>query len=92
MERRFLGYRIASTNTISREQRNELLIARYYYMSELKRLRFDDVVFRLSSTFFISDIYVVRLLSALSEQFDLMKAERPTRESLRAKWPEWDWN
>jgi len=92
MEKHYLGYRCVGTVAMSRMQRNELLIARYYYMSELKRLRFDDVVFRLSSTFFISDIYVMRLLSALSEQFDQIKAEHPKREDLRAKWPEWDWS
>ena len=92
MEKHFLGYRRGETAEQSTQHRNEILIARYYYMSELKRLRFDDVVFRLSSTFFISDIYVMRLLSALSEQFDQIKAEHPKREDLRAKWPEWDWS
>jgi len=92
MEKHYLGYRRTATLEKHYTQRNTILIARYYYMSELKRLRFDDVVTRLSGTFFISEFYVMRLLGTLSEQFDKMKEEHPTRESLKCKWPEWDWS
>ena len=92
MEKHYLGYRRARTIEKNYNQRNELLIARYYYMSELKRLRFDDVVSRLSSTFFISEFYIMRLLGILSEQFDEIKIDHPSRECLRVKWPEWDWS
>jgi len=92
MEKHYLGYQRGGTKAISINQRNELLIARYYYMSELKRLRFDDVTNRLSATFFISDFYIMRLLGSLSDQFDQIKAEHPSREILKAKWPEWDWS
>lgn len=92
MEKHYLGYRRTATIEKHFLQRNTVLIARYYYMSELKRLRFDDVVLRLSATFFISEYYIMRLLGTLSEQFDAIKKESPTRGELREKWPEWDWS
>ena len=70
MEKHYLGYRRTVTIDKHYTQRNTILIARYYYMSELKRLRFDDVVQRLSATFFISEYYVMRLLGSLSDKFD----------------------
>jgi len=92
MEKHFLGYRRGETAEQSTQHRNEILIARYYYMSEIKRIRFDDIVLRLSKTFFLSEVYVMRLLGELFDQFDKIKAEHPTREFLKSKWPEWDWS
>ena len=92
MEKHYLGYRrakkLAKQNT---GNRNDALIARYYYLSEIRRLRFDDTTGRLSATFFISEAYVMKILGDSIAQFDKLKQQAPTREHLRAQWPEYDW-
>lgn len=93
MKRHFLGYRIARRiDTQKVRKRNSALTARYYYLSELKRLRFDDVVARLTATFFLSDATVLRILNDSNDEFTTMCEERPGREYLKANWPEFDWN
>jgi hypothetical protein len=93
MEKHYLGYqRARRNNTQYTTSRNQALIARYYYLSECKRLRFDDVVARLSNTFFVSESYVMKILGDSDAQFQVLVTECPTRESLRVKWPEWEWS
>ncbi|MCX7100084.1 MAG: hypothetical protein NTX38_00950 [Methylobacter sp.] len=93
MEKHYLGYqRALRNNTQYTTSRNQALITRYYYLSEMKRLRFDDVVARLSNTFFVSESYVMKILGDSDAQFQVLVAEHPTRESLRVKWPEWEWS
>jgi hypothetical protein len=93
MEKHYLGYqRARRNNTQYTASRNLALITRYYYLSEMKRLRFDDVVARLSATFFVSECYVMKILGDSDAQFQQIVAECPSRENLRGKWPEWDWS
>ena len=93
MEKYFLGYRRARhVESQYTERRNSALISRYYYLSEIKRLRFDDVTSRLAATFFLSEGYIMTLLGQSAADFAAICNSRPTRESLRAEWPEFDWN
>lgn len=93
MEKHFLGYRmIKRKDTQYTNRRNSALIARYYYLSEIKRLRFDDVITRLSLTFFLSDTYVMRILRDSSDSFNEMLGERPGKEALKSNWPEYEWS
>lgn len=93
MERHFLGYKKPhKAGNQYTDIRNAALIVRYYYLSEIKRLRFDDVVSRLSATFFLSEGYIVQLLSNSEEEFRKVCEDKPTRELLRGKWPEMDWS
>ena len=93
MEKHFLGYR--SARKIDRQKvnrRNGALIARYYYLSEMKRLRFDDVISKLTTTFFLSDAYVLRVLSNSNDKFVEMSTNRPEKDYFKAHWPEYDWS
>jgi len=92
MEKHYLGYRRAGKHTTQYTTlRNSALIARYYYLSEIRRIRFDDTTGRLSATFFISEAYVMKILGDSICQFDKLKQQSPTRDQLRQMWPEYDW-
>lgn len=93
MEKHYLGYhRARRSSTQYTECRNAALIARYYYLSEIKRLRFDDTVARLSATFFLSEQYVMKILGDNRTQFETCCADKPSRDNLRVKFPEWEWS
>jgi hypothetical protein len=54
--------------------RNEALIRRYFYWTEVKRLRFDDVLRILSEReFFISEDRIMTIVRAGSEHLDMLR-------------------
>lgn len=69
--------------------RNECLIARYYFLSEIKRVRFDDVTAKLSGTFFLSVSRVMAIISANTELFDSMKGS--SARQMAKRWPDYNW-
>jgi hypothetical protein len=70
--------------------RNECLIARYYFLSEIKRVRFDDVTAKLSCAFFLSVSRVMAIISSHTALFDEMKGS--TARQLAKRWPDYNWD
>ena len=53
------------------KRRNEALVRRYYYLTEVQRLRFDDTVRLLAeSEFFLSEQRVMAIIRAASRRMD----------------------
>ncbi len=65
------------------ERRNRKLVERYYYWTEVKRRRFDDVLETLSNEeFFISESRILVLLRENNEQLNELIAEKQKTNQL----------
>lgn len=74
-------------------KRNRLLVARYYYWSEIKRRRNDDIYRILSDNEFFVEQRTISsaLLDNEAYYLQLMK-ERPSLAKLRKIYPGWAWS
>lgn len=73
-------------------KRNRILTARYYYWTELKRRRFDDVLKILSDNeFFVEERTIGNALIEQDEFYKDMIRQRMTRSQLRRIFPGFDW-
>ena len=74
------------------EARRRLMVARFYYWTELRRRRFDDVMQILSeSEFFVDERTVTNVLRALSRYLSKLCARGETAADLRRAYPSWNW-
>lgn len=74
------------------EKRNRVLIARYYYWTELKRRRFDDVIGILSDQeFFVEERTISNALLAFDSFLQGFIKESATPATLKKMFPSWDW-
>lgn len=74
-------------NTRLVERRNRILIARYYYWSEIKRRRFDDVLEILQEQeVFITERTIYEALKDNAYLDELMET-KPTAEQLQEEYP-----
>lgn len=95
MSKKLLGYemdRKGKKRGRSQElicSRNECLVARYYFLSEIKRLRFDDVIARLSCAFFISHSQVMSVITKNNNLFEELKGS--TCRQISKRWPDYNW-
>lgn len=85
-----------NTETLTRrarvDNRNRVMIARYYYWTEIRRLRFDDVMKILSSReFFVEDRTISNALLDLSAYLDELYQKKMTTKKLKQCYPGWDW-
>lgn len=73
--------------------RNRALIARYYYWTEIRRRRFDDVIRILSEQeFFVEDRTISNTLLDLDDYLnELYKNKKEARE-LKREFPSWCWD
>lgn len=67
------------------QQRNRALIWRYFFYSEVKRLRYDDIITELSRDFFISEHTVLARLVEYSESIQNLITERPSLAKIEAE-------
>ncbi len=75
------------------DRRNEIMTARYYYWTEIKRRRFDDVLKILADReFFIEERTVSNVLVGTQEQFSRLVKEEADSRRLRGLYPGWDWD
>lgn len=86
-----------ATSSMSRrirvDNRNRLMIARYYYWTEIRRLRFDDVMRILSlREFFVEDRTISNALLDLSAYLDDLYKGKVTAKRLKQEYPGWDWS
>lgn len=68
--------RAARTERLAK--RNEALVARYYYYSEVKGLKAEVTIRELSQDFFLSEFTVWRLLEQNMQLIDSMIKRRPS--------------
>ena len=75
------------------DRRNEIMTARYYYWTEIRRRRFDDVLKILADhEFFIEERTVSNVLVETQEQFNRLVREEADARRLRSLYPGWDWD
>lgn len=75
------------------DRRNQVLTARYYYWTELKRRRFDDVVKILADReFFIEDRTVSNVLVETQDFFNRLVKEEADGKRLKGMFPGFDWD
>lgn len=72
-------------------KRNRELIARYYYWTEIRRRRFDDVMRILSEEFHVEDRTISNALLDFGDYLDnLLKEKKKVRE-LKREYPGRNW-
>lgn len=68
--------------------RNRALAARYYYWSEIRRIRFDDVLDILEhQEFFLKSSYIIQIIRAQSDYIDHLQKNKITKQVLRKHYP-----
>jgi hypothetical protein len=74
------------------EARNRVMTARYYYWTEIRRLRFDDVLHILSSEeFFIEDRTICNILSRMDGCLSELRDRKAIASDLERAYPSWSW-
>ena len=69
------------------------MTARYYYWTEIKRRRFDDVVKILADReFFIEERTVSSILVETQGLFNSLVREEADARRLRSLYPGWEWD
>lgn len=72
--------------------RNKVMIARYYYWTEIRRRRFDDVMTILSEQeFFIEERTISNALLDLSDYLDELYEKKKDLWELKKEYPNWNW-
>ena len=73
--------------------RNRVLIARYYYWTEIRRRRFDDVMRILSTEeFFVEDRTISNALLDYGDYLDELYRTRKEPRELKKEYPSWCWD
>ena len=68
------------------------MIARYYYWTEIRRVRFDDVMTILSEReFFVEERTITNALLDLSNYLDELYKKKVTGNLLKKEYPGWCW-
>lgn len=72
--------------------RNRVMIARYYYWTEIRRRRFDDVMSILSEQeFFIEERTISNAILDLSDYLDELYDKKKDLRELKKEYPNWNW-
>lgn len=75
------------------EERNRVLVARYYYWTEIRRRRADDVrQILIDQEFFVEARTIWNVLLDQGDYLSQLLRERPTASELRQQWPSWSWS
>lgn len=88
---------VSDENIISRKdrlkKRNRILAARYYYWTELKRRRFDDVLKILSdSEFFVEERTISNTLVEQDDFYHQLLKDKASCRKLKNMFPGFDWS
>lgn len=74
-------------------RRNQCLIARFYYWSEIRRLRFDDTIYKLQEEeFFIKKRNIINILKSFGWYLDILVTKCPEAKQLKKDYPGFNWN
>ena len=73
-------------------ERNLLLLYRFYYLVEMKRMRYDDTLQQLEKEFFIVAARIVVVLSNNDAQLrKIVKEDKPDSRALAKLYPHINW-
>lgn len=73
--------------------RSRAMIARYYYWTEIRRRRFDDVMRILSEQeFFLEDRTISNTLRDLNDYLNELYKEKKKAKELKKEFPSWCWD
>lgn len=74
------------------ESRNKMLVLRYYYWTEIRRRRYDDVLKILSdSEFYVEDRTINNALVELDDYYLQLLKDKPSQVKLARLYPSWNW-
>jgi hypothetical protein len=71
--------------------RDRCLLARYYYYSQLKGRFLDDVLYLLTSEFFLSKERILRLVKENAEVVRTLREQKIKISHLQHAWPQYKW-
>lgn len=72
--------------------RNRVLVARYYYWTEVRRRRFDDVMLILSEQeFFVEERTISNALLDWDEYLNNLYKKKCSVKDLKKEYPNWNW-
>jgi hypothetical protein len=72
--------------------RNRVVVARFYYWTEIRRRRFDDVVKILSEEeFFVEERTISNTLRQHAGYLDELYRDRPSGYKLKRSYSSWNW-
>lgn len=75
------------------EKRNRIMTARYYYWTEIKRRRFDDVLKILSDNeFFVEERTISNALVEQDDFYNELSRGKVSSRKLKNMFPGFDWN
>ena len=75
------------------EKRSRIMTARYYYWTEIKRRRFDDVLRILSDNeFFVEERTISNTLVEQDDFYNELLRSKASTRKLKAMFPGFDWN
>ena len=88
---------VCKSGRVSRmEARNDVLVARYFYWTEIRRRRFDDVISILENNeFFVEYQTIAKTVAAYDAYYVFFKGMLPggaAKKYLRKHYPSWNWN
>lgn len=84
--------RINGRSPILINQRNQALIHRYYFISVNTKNRYEAIITRLSSEFYLSNSMVGKIINANFDEIGKIKKEKPGIGTLKKLHPHFDWN
>lgn len=74
------------------QERNELLLLRYYFYGNYSELRHNAVLKRLKEEFFLSETRILDIISQNHDALRRIKNERITLQELRKEYPHFNWS
>lgn len=87
------GLRCGAPRRERLDRRDRAAVARYYYWTEIKRRRFDDVLQMISDNeFFVEERTISNALLNNEDLLQRMMSEGWTAQRLRSEYPGWDWS
>lgn len=87
------GDKTVTSRQLRLVKRNKCLVARYYYWTEIKRRRFDDVMKILSDyEFFVDDRTISNTLVDYNDLYVSFLKNRYSGRKLSKLFPGFDWN
>jgi hypothetical protein len=69
------------------QQRDEVIVARYYYLVRIKKTQYPEALATLRVQFFHSEIIIQRVLQRHYEQLKRFKEEKPPVGVFKKKYP-----
>lgn len=73
-------------------ERDNAIAARFYYLSHLRRLRYDDCLMRLEKEFFLTALYISQRLPERSEYIKTLVNNNTDRKQLRKLFTQFCWD